>query len=53
MLTSRELMATMSFASGEEFIFSTVRFIADSLKNFRVVLGLPVVLASFDQEFED
>lgn len=53
MLTNRELMTTMSFASGAEFIFSIVRFITDSLKNFRAILDLPVILASFGQEFED
>lgn len=48
MLITRELMATMGFAS-EEVIFSTLRFIADSLENLGLVLDLSAVLAPHNQ----
>lgn len=48
MLIIRELMATVSFAMGEELIFSTPRFMTDLLKNIGLV---PDVLVSQDKDF--
>jgi hypothetical protein len=46
-------MATMNFASGEEFIFRTMRFIANSLGNLRLILDLSAVPAPFDKDSKD
>jgi hypothetical protein len=45
----RELMATVSFAPGEVFIFGTLSFITALLRNLGLVLDLPSVLVPYDQ----
>jgi hypothetical protein len=45
----RELMATVSFAPGEVFIFGTLSFITALLRNLGLILDLPSVLVPYDQ----
>jgi hypothetical protein len=43
-MINQELMATMNFTSGKEITFDTLRFVADSLGNLRLIVDLPTIL---------
>lgn len=46
-------MTTKRFASGEEFIFNTLRIVIDLLEKLRLVLELLMALVPHDQDFKD